>query len=429
MESIADRTAVLRMPPPPEGEYYKRADVVEIICGTVGRSGVSAVGQLEAVGSWEVVFHSQSLKCRFLEAMQGMNVNGKALTTYPMKSLLRWVRITRIPLCVPHELLVAEIAKFGGKVIHTEYEIDPNDELMTNVRSYKVEIQDADLLPDRIEWKFDGMKGTGLLFVRGRKPRCDACGSREHLSKDCSTPYCRRCRQPGHFQSDFCGRRSYLSATTGATRDRQQQPTGSAAAPPTAATPTPPPTAEPEAAGTASSAQPTDAEPTPQPTAEPAATASSAQPTDAEPTPQPASEPETTALQPPMPAEPFSTGPWLQQVEEVDMADAQASASESLQQTSSTKERARPRESASEAGSDAEEQSNDRMETEYREPSKKKRHPKKSKTTEADAAKPPSPKTSTNSTPQRRRTIPVFDPTAGRTAYRTPVTAAARRPN
>ena len=428
METIADRTVVIRMPPPPEGEYYKRTDVVELLNKTVGRIGVNAVGQLESVGSWEVVFHTQSLKSRFLEAMRGAKVDGKEVHTYPLKSSLRWVRITRVPYCVPHEVLAAEIHRFGGKVVHHEFEVDPTDDLMTNVRSYKVEVEDADSLPDRIEWRFEGLRGTGLLFVRGRKPRCDACGSRGHFAKDCSMPYCRRCRQSGHFQTDACGRRSYATA---AMPGRQQQPGESATAPtaaPTAAAPSTTPTSEPEATVTASPTVPTAAAPVQPPTAEPeaTATASSTQPIEETPVPPPAAEPETIAPQPAMPAEPDQTGPWIQQVEDVDMANAQAAASDGLQQPSSTKERARHRESASEAGSSAEEQSNDRMETEYSEPGKKKRHPKKSKTTDVDAAKPPSPKTST---PLRRRTIPVFDPTAGRTASRTPVTAATRRPN
>jgi hypothetical protein len=346
--------------------------------------------------------------------MQGMKVNGKALTTYPMKSLLRWVRITRIPLCVPHELLIAEIARFGGKVVHSEFEIDPNDELMTNVRSYKVEVQDADSLPDRIEWKFDGMKGTGLLFVRGRKPRCDACGSREHFSKDCSTPYCRRCRQSGHLQSDFCGRRSYSSVMAGAIRDRQQQPTGSAAAPPaepTAAAPTPPPTAVPEATATASSTEPTDAEPTLQPATQP--------------TEQTAPEPEPATLQPVTPMEPVETSVWSDQTQEVYMTETPAAAAEDVAppQPPATKDRARPLESASEAGSDADDQSGDRMDIGETDKTDKKPMPKKSRKTDTGDAKPPTPKAAT---PGKRRSAAVPDPTAGRSNSRTPVTATRR---
>jgi hypothetical protein len=409
MESIADRTVVMRMPPPPEGEYYKRANVVEFVTNTVGRSGVSAIGQLESVGSWEVVFHSTSLKCRFLEAMRGAKVDGKEVHTYPLKSSLRWVRITRIPYCVPHEVLVAEIYKFGGKVVHHEFEVDPNDDLMTNVRSYKVEVEDDDSLPDRIEWRFEGLRGTGLLFVRGRKPRCDACGSREHFSKDCSTPYCRRCRQSGHFQSDSCGRRSYASVMVGAIRDSQQQPTGSAAAPPTgptAAAPTPPPTAVPEATATVSLPEPTDAEPTPQPATQP--------------TEQP--EPEPPTLQPVTPMEPVEPGVWSEQTQEVQMSETLFVAEEvALPRPPATKDRARPLESASEAGSDADDQSGDRMD--IGEIDMQKRNPKKSRTADTNDAKPPTPKAAT---PGRRRSVAVPDPTAGRSNSRTPVTATRR---
>lgn len=444
MESIADRTVVMRMPPPPEGEYYKRADVVEIVTGTVGRNGINAIGQLESVGSWEVVFNSQSLKCRFLEAMRGVKVDGKEVTTYPLKSSIRWVRITRIPYCVPHELLTAEIQKYGGKVIHHGFEVDPNDELMSNVRSYKVEAEDADSLPDRIEWRFEGLRGTGLVFVRGRKPRCDACGSRGHLARDCSVPYCRRCRQSGHFQTDYCGLKSYSSATTGTRADGQQPPAGSATAPPTGPTeaaPAPPPdpvsemtaeqpAREPEtpAPQPATSTEETAAKPELPLVTEPETTATAlpTEPTKAAPAPPTSTEPETPVPRPTILPEPTQTGPWSDQIEEVDMADAHVATSDNHRQPSSNKERARHRESASEAGSDVEAQSNDRMETEDPEPEERKRQPKKSKTSEADATRPPPPKTST---PSRRRTIPVFDPTSGRTASRTPVTAAARRPN
>ncbi len=378
-ESVAELTAVVRVPPPLDGEPYKRSEIVEMVVGMVGRSGITAIGQLESVGCWEVVFHSQSLKNRFLDGMRGFKIRGKNVVSYPLKSKLHWVRLTRIPFCVPNDILKTKIEAYGGKVVNYEFETDPNDEIMSNVRAFKVELEDIEMLPDRLEWAYDGMKGTGLLFVRGRKPCCDACGSRDHYSKDCSVPYCRRCRKSGHVQSARCGMKTYATVAT-PKPDNVQQP------------------------ATATSPPPDVQEPVPQPTA------------------QHDPEPETPAPQPPTPTEPVTTIIWSDQAPEIEMSETPVAAEDvAPPPTPATKDRARPLESASEAGSDADDQSGDRMEIGDFETIKSKA--KKSRTANTDGAKPPTPKAAT---PGKRRSVAVPDPTAGRSNSRTPVTATRR---
>ena len=78
----------------------------------------------------------------------------------------------------------------GVVVKNLVYPVDKSDDLMSNVRLCTFECRDVEEVPDTMQWRFDGLTGRALLFVRGRRPRCHRCGDRSHKVATCtSTTY------------------------------------------------------------------------------------------------------------------------------------------------------------------------------------------------------------------------------------------------
>jgi len=87
---------------------------------------------------------------------------------------------------VPNEFIAAELKKVGVVVKNLVYEVDKSDGLMSNVRVCTFECRDVEEVPDTMQWRFDGLTGHALLFVRGRRPRCHRCGDRSHKFATCT---------------------------------------------------------------------------------------------------------------------------------------------------------------------------------------------------------------------------------------------------
>ena len=100
-------------------------------------------------------------------------------------------------MCVPNGYISSLLAKHRIKVTRIDYERNREDDLTSNVRIATV------------PWSFDGLKGTALIFLQGRSPRCHRCQERGHKFFECDRPYCRRCRRVGHEESEACNRRTY----------------------------------------------------------------------------------------------------------------------------------------------------------------------------------------------------------------------------
>ena len=81
--------------------------------------------------------------------------------------------------------------------------------MASNVWNVLVEVDSEDKVPDRM---FAGMQGGVLVNMVGRPPKCLRCLQRGHIKFHCTAPYCHKCREVGHEQSDDCRpTRSYAS--------------------------------------------------------------------------------------------------------------------------------------------------------------------------------------------------------------------------
>ena len=201
-----DRTAVVSLPR--EGGIYRRSDIIDLVDGTVGKHAISAIGQLENNLKWEIVFNFVDNKESFLDHAQHL-VKGRQVSAESLRRGPRRLRILRVPMCVPNGFISSLLAKHRVKVTRIDYERNLQDGLTSNVRIATVEASDWDLVPDTLPWSFDGLKGTALIFLQGRSPRCHRCQERGHKFFECDRPYCRRCRRVGHEESEACNRRTY----------------------------------------------------------------------------------------------------------------------------------------------------------------------------------------------------------------------------
>jgi len=94
-------------------------------------------------------------------------------------------------MCIPNEVIADALQRYSVKTLSISYERNPVDGIATNTRVMMIDANDWDAIPDTLVWSFDGFRGTSLLFLAGRPPRCHRCQQRGHKVADCMTPYCR----------------------------------------------------------------------------------------------------------------------------------------------------------------------------------------------------------------------------------------------
>jgi len=212
-----DKTAVLSCPRG-ENATFDRRDVVTVLGRLVGLDKVSTVGQLEG-NRWEVVL-TDGNALKKLTDMIAIDIKGAVVDISVFRRQPRRLRVMRVPMCIPDEVVVDALRRYSVKTLSINYERDPVDGITTNTRAMMVDTNDWDAIPDTLAWSFDGFRGTALLFLVGRPPRCHRCQQRGHKVADCTQPYCRVCRRAGHDTSGECYRyrTSYAGRAAVATR-------------------------------------------------------------------------------------------------------------------------------------------------------------------------------------------------------------------
>ena len=209
-----NRTVVITYPP---GSALNRADILSAVVPKVGRSRIVAFGQLGA-SRWECILSDDEAGKELVDNM--ITIKGIEVTFQGFCRQPRRLRIKQIPTCIPNEYVRELLHRRNIKVISIAYEIDPIDGIMTNTRVAVVDAEDWDIIPDVMPWSFDGFRGSALLFLAGRPPRCHRCQERGHKAAECPYPYCRICRTAGHNTSDVdCQRKrsTYAGRVAGVT--------------------------------------------------------------------------------------------------------------------------------------------------------------------------------------------------------------------
>ena len=184
----------------------RRADIVSIMehvfGGRVMREKMVSIGELNP-RRWEVVLSDNDAVSRVI-AMSRLSHRGITVRVEPLRRQPRRLRIKRIPMCIPHGTITELLQRRGVQVSSISYDVDPDDGFATNTRLATVDTNDWNVVPDVLPWSFDGLRGSALVFLAGRPPRCHRCYDRGHLVKDCPVPYCFQCRRTGHTQSAEC---------------------------------------------------------------------------------------------------------------------------------------------------------------------------------------------------------------------------------
>jgi len=238
---LAQKTVSVQLSP--EGKPYSRADVITAVSMIVGAGALEAVGQREVNLHWELTFKSVEKKTEFLAAKQFEVKCCKAVVGGIRSSTCR-MRIFYLPYYVPAMVITEQLKQLGAKLLSVVPEKD-KDGCCSNVRRVVVEVDDNEVVPDQMDWQYDGMSGKVLINVLGRPVKCMRCGVRGHRKFECEAPYCSVCRKVGHNRAPECKRqrRTYAAAASGSSEeenmdecisnnddrvDGQQQPSGDA---------------------------------------------------------------------------------------------------------------------------------------------------------------------------------------------------------
>jgi len=103
-------------------------------------------------------------------------------------------------------------------VVDIKFEVDRVDELLTNTRIAIVPTEESANVPDRRPWEFDGLRGTALLCLQVRLPRCYRCAERGHKFYQCPYPFCTLCREVRHAADAERDPLTYAERTSGVMR-------------------------------------------------------------------------------------------------------------------------------------------------------------------------------------------------------------------
>ena len=213
-----DKTVVVRLPR--IRELYHRKDIVGALKRVVG-DNIDSVGQLESNLRWEVVLRDISAKQKLLSSSK-LPIGDYEASLEPLYYSQRRLRITRIPMCVPNEYIACLLSDRHVNVVRMSYHVDPVDGLQTNTRIATVTTESWENVPDNLSWELDGLRGTALLFLQGRPPRCHRCSERGHKFFECPYPFCTRCRKVGHTE-EGCGPRTYAQSATVEARNEEME--------------------------------------------------------------------------------------------------------------------------------------------------------------------------------------------------------------
>ena len=172
-----ERTVVMRLPR--GANLYRRKDVLAGVKRAIRCDKIDALGQLENNMRWEVVLSDVATKQRLLSSPK-LPVGDYEATLEPLYQTTKRLRITRVPMCVPNEYIKSLLHQHNTKVISMQYDIDKEDGFQTNIRIATVTSEDWETIPDRLNWELGGLRGTALLYLQGRSPRCYRCAERGH---------------------------------------------------------------------------------------------------------------------------------------------------------------------------------------------------------------------------------------------------------
>jgi len=215
-----EKTVVVTLPP--EGKPYMRPEVVNLVVNTVGNSSVEAIGQRERNLQWEITFKSVELKNKFL-SKENLEIKGHPVRISGIRRSTIRMRVFYVPFYVPTTVITQQLEKVGATVVNAFTEKDKEANCNTNVRNIVVECDNPEVIPDRMTWEFDGLKGQALINVSGRPPRCLRCNERGHKKFQCVAPYCKACRKVGHEESHLCRNlKPSFAAVTVALRDTKR---------------------------------------------------------------------------------------------------------------------------------------------------------------------------------------------------------------
>jgi len=215
-----EKTVVVTLPP--EGKPYLRPEIVSLVVNAVGNSAVEAIGQRERNLQWEITFKSVELKHKFV-SKENLEIKGHPVRISGIRRSTVRMRVFYVPFYIPTTVITQQLENVGVTILNAFTEKDKEANCNTNVRNIVVECDKPDIIPDRMSWEFDGLKGQALINVSGRPPRCLRCNERGHKKFQCEAPYCKACRRVGHEESNLCrSLKPSFAAVTASLRDAKR---------------------------------------------------------------------------------------------------------------------------------------------------------------------------------------------------------------
>ena len=143
--------------------------------------------------------------------MPSFVVKGHPAAVSCIRKAARRLRVFYLPFYVPITTITDQLERDGVKIKKYFQDKDRETGLLSNVWNLLVEIDNPDLIPDRMRWSFAGVVGSVLVNMAGRLQKCLRCQERGHRKFECMAPYCHLCRKVGHAESDACPTQTYAA--------------------------------------------------------------------------------------------------------------------------------------------------------------------------------------------------------------------------
>jgi len=123
-----------------EGEILCRQDIIRITGELFGsdKTKIISIGELHP-RRWEIVLTDDYVVSNVMRKARVV-LGERVFSFQQLRRQPRRLRVKRIPMCIPHDHIVALLETYGIKVRDIKYERDPEDGITTNTRLVLVDV-------------------------------------------------------------------------------------------------------------------------------------------------------------------------------------------------------------------------------------------------------------------------------------------------
>ncbi|XP_023219246.1 uncharacterized protein LOC111621366 [Centruroides sculpturatus] len=198
MENLLDFSKSVLLELPRASGHFTQKDFVTALQDTVDSKDIIGLGPLQQKWKWILTLNNEEVRSLILNLGE-IEVSGSKCIIKPVIEDLVEGKVHWLPLEVPDSYLRSILEKFCDKIeIRKEKSNEPGlEHILSGKRLVTLKLKkgfNVDMLPHT----FILCNFPALLVIKNRVPRCLRCSQTGHIKKNCSTPFCSKCKNFGH---------------------------------------------------------------------------------------------------------------------------------------------------------------------------------------------------------------------------------------